>query len=60
MSEDTRAIWEYAKRNHIPYDTVIAAMEMVEFNPRLDVYAVMLYPTDSQAFTLKVKTMHYS
>lgn len=58
MSEDTRALWAHAHKHHIPYDTVINALDMVNDNPRLDIYGLLMHPTDGQALSLKCKGMH--
>ena len=52
-----KRIWDYAEKHKIPYDTVIVAMEMVEENPKLDVFALMLTPTDEQIITMRCKLM---
>jgi len=52
MSHDTREVWAYAKKHNIPYDAVVAAIEMAKNNPNLDIYAVMMNPTDSQKVAL--------
>ena len=57
MSDDTKAVWEYAKKHHIPYETVIAALEMVQRDPKLDIFNVLMHPTDSQVMTLKCKAL---
>ena len=53
MSEDTKKLWEFARINKIEYDTVMAALEMVEFDPTQDIYGILMAPTDSQKMTLK-------
>ena len=57
MSEDTKNIWAYAKEHKIEYDTVMAALEMIEFDPKQDIYGILMTPTDSQKMTLKSKIM---
>jgi len=57
MSEDTKNIWAFAKENGIAYDTVMAALEMIEFDPKQDIYGILSAPTDSQRITLKSKIM---
>ena len=57
MSEDTKKVWEFARINKIEYDTVMAALEMVEFDPKQDIYGILASPTDSQKMTLRSKIM---
>jgi len=57
MSENTQELWRYAKKHGISYDTVVAALEMVEFEPKEDIYAILSNPTDSQKMTLRSKLM---
>lgn len=49
MSDNTETIWAYAKEHKVPFDTVMVARKIVESDPKLDIFAVMLYPTDEQS-----------
>ena len=57
MGEDTKKLWEFARVNNIEYDTVMVALEMVEFDPKQDIYGILMSPTDAQKMTLRSKLM---